>query len=104
MFDLAKKTDFTGLLWQPLAFMNSVHSGTDFDWEREWKVRGHVTFSYRQLAGVILPEGRANKMWRRAEDNGVPVICASWDRDRIEETLANRPTPKVKQKLVAVGR
>jgi hypothetical protein len=46
MFDLAKKTNFTGLLWQPIAFMNSVHNGHDFDWEREWKVRGSVTFSY----------------------------------------------------------
>jgi hypothetical protein len=31
MFELAKKTNFTGLLWQPIAFMNSVHSGNDFD-------------------------------------------------------------------------
>lgn len=103
MYETAKKTNFSGLLWQGIPFMNSVHSGNDFDWEREWKVRGDVTFSYRELAGVILPERTANKMWDRAQDNGVPVISAEWDLDLIEDTLANRPKPKVKRKLVKIG-
>jgi hypothetical protein len=98
MYEMAKKTNFTGLLWQGIPFMNSVHRGNDFEWEREWKVRGNVTFSYRELAGVILPERIANKMWQRAEDNGVPVVSADWDWDRIEETLATRPKLKVKPK------
>lgn len=99
-FRLAKQAKFKGLLWQPLAFMNSVHNGNDFDWEREWKVRGAVDFLYKELAGVILPERIANKMWQRAEDRGVPVISAGWDADRIEETLAERP--KIRKKKVTV--
>lgn len=96
IYEIAKRSNFTGLMWQGIPFMNSVHERNDFDWEREWKVRGNVSFSHRSLAGVILPENTAFKMRRRAEDNGVPVISASWGQDRIEETLANRPEKKVK--------
>jgi hypothetical protein len=103
LYEMAKKTNFAGLLWQGIPFMNSVHSGNDFDWEREWKVRGNVAFRYRELAGVILPERTASKMWHRALDNGVPVISAEWNRDRIEETLAKRPKPKAKRTLVRIG-
>jgi len=103
LYEMAKKTNFTGLLWMGIPFMNSVHSGHDFEWEREWKVRGDVSFSYRELAGVILPERIANKMWYRALDNGVPVISAHWDADRIEETLATRPQVKPKLKFAKVG-
>jgi len=42
-------------------------------------------------------------MWHWALDNGAAVISAEWDRDRIEETLANRTKPKVKRKLVKIG-
>jgi hypothetical protein len=73
--------------------------------EREWKVRGNVVFSYAELAGVILPEHGASKMWGRALDRGVPVVCVDWDQDRIEETLAIRPIPKMKRKMnLAVSR
>jgi len=60
---LAQKTNFTGLLWQPLAFMNSDYEGNDFDWEREWKVRGSVTFTRiitHELASHRHPTGVRN--------------------------------------------
>jgi hypothetical protein len=67
------------------------------------EVRGDASFGYRELAGVILPERIANKMWQRALDNRVPVISAHWDVDRIEETLATRPKVKPKLRFAKVG-
>ena len=106
MYKQAKLNRFRGQDWHLLPFMNSVHDGNDFDWEREWKIRGNVSFLYRELVGVIMPERGTLKLRQRVERFGVPVIAAGWDADRIEETLASRPRirPPVKPKRLVLAR
>jgi hypothetical protein len=39
-------------LWRILPFVNSMHEGYDFSWEREWRILGDLEFAARDIVCV----------------------------------------------------
>ncbi|HYT87077.1 MAG TPA: hypothetical protein VEL76_00025 [Gemmataceae bacterium] len=103
MYEVAKRLKFTGLLWRGLPFMNIMHVGHDFAWEREWRVAAHVKFDYDDLVGVFLPDD-AKSLRKKVSAKGVPIISTEWDREQMEEELAKRERKSKVQKAKAPGR
>jgi len=103
MYELAKRSKFTELLWRGLPFMNSMHFRHDFAWEREWRVTVHVKFDYDDLVGVFLPDD-AKSLRKKVSAKGVPIISTEWDREQMEEELAKRERKSKVQKAKAPGR
>ena len=42
VYSIAAKGNFTGKTWRILPFVNVMHDGHDFAWEREWRVAANV--------------------------------------------------------------
>lgn len=55
---MVKLRDFGNPLWDLTPFMDLVMPGTyEWDWEREWRVRGELRFAPKDIAFVVTPEG-----------------------------------------------
>lgn len=55
---LISRGDFTAALWQLTPFIDRVIPGRyQFEWEREWRVPGGLSFTMEDVAFVITPEG-----------------------------------------------
>lgn len=72
-----------------------------FEWEREWRVIGDVSFHQDDIAFLFLPEGdhvKARQWFSdvRIENSGpayfCPYIDPRWGMDRIQDALENVPT------------
>lgn len=56
--DLLHTQDFTDQLWTLTPFIDLVIPGRyDFDWEREWRVPGELSFNLSDVALVVTPDG-----------------------------------------------
>lgn len=76
--------------WRILPFVNSMHDGYDFSWEREWKVRGDLSFSSKDIVCLIMPADREEKWKDRMAKNGIAVISPGWTYEQIVAELANQ--------------
>lgn len=55
---LQASKDFTDPVWDLTPFIDLVMPGTyEWDWEREWRVRGDMNFTLDDVAFVITPKG-----------------------------------------------
>ena len=55
---LVKAKDFGHPIWDLTPFMDLLIPGTyEWDWEREWRVRGDLSFTLRDVAFVVTPDG-----------------------------------------------
>jgi hypothetical protein len=77
-------------LWRILPFVNSMHKGYDFSWEREWRIRGDLKFSSRDIVCLILPADREEPLKERMAENGIAVISPGWTYEQIVAELANQ--------------
>ena len=77
-------------LWRILPFINAMHEGYDFSWEREWRVRGDLTFSARNIVCLILPEDGEDDLKERMAQNGVATISPGWTYEQIVAELARQ--------------
>ncbi|MGL4260589.1 MAG: abortive infection system antitoxin AbiGi family protein [Afipia sp.] len=77
-------------LWRLLPFVNSMHDGYDFSWEREWRVRGDLTFATKDIVCLILPDTGEDKLKERMAKNGIAVISPGWTYEQIVAELANQ--------------
>jgi hypothetical protein len=65
----------TNPLWKLLPFFDSVTSGHDFTWEREWRVPGGVLFGLADVAFLIVPRGVDVDVFQNPAP-GVPQLSA----------------------------
>lgn len=84
LFEMAQEGDFRrGRLWRLLPYLNAMHEGYDFAWEREWRLRGNLRFESKDVVCVILPEDGEEKLKKDFLAKGVPVISPGWSAERI---------------------
>jgi len=92
--------------WRLMPFIDNPgnYSGRlyRFEWEREWRVIGEMSFQQGDVAFLFLPEedhDRARQFFAdvEVENSGpayfCPYIDARWDMNRIQEALKNVPPP-----------
>lgn len=99
---MASKKNFTGTIWHVLPFVNVMHDGHDFTWERESRIRGHLNFELQDLVCVILPVDES-ELRERMEHVGIAAIAPEWNYEEMIGELARqqRKTKKIwKDKLV----
>ena len=87
---VAKKGFRAGKLWRLLPYLNAMHEGYDFTWEREWRVLGGLEFSPEDVICVILPENGEDGLKRTFLEWGVPVISPGWTAERIVAEFSNQ--------------
>ena len=90
-------------IWSLTPFIDAPgsydRSNYEFDWEREWRHVGSLSFSTEDVAFLLIPEEQHNaafEFFKDAETNklGPPYFCPyvdpSWDRKRILTLFAGR--------------
>lgn len=56
--DLRRRKDFNHPMWDLTPFVDLVMRGRyEWDWEREWRVRGDLHFALSDIAFTVTPEG-----------------------------------------------
>jgi hypothetical protein len=62
--DLLRTQHFEDRYWKMLPFIDLVSPSRryEFDWEREWRVPGGLTFTMSDVAFVVLPDGAAHEV------------------------------------------
>jgi hypothetical protein len=62
-------------MWKLTPFIDSVSSGYDFTWEREWRVPGGFKFDRSDVAFLIVPRSGGSSVMENPAP-GVPVLSA----------------------------
>jgi hypothetical protein len=103
LYDIAKPNVGNGLLWRMLPFINVMHDGHDFSWEREWRILGDLAFEANDVVCLIMPEGADEKNRKVMAKNGIAVISPGWRYEQIVAELAKqqRATKRKWVKLLA---
>ena len=83
IYEIAAERGFCGKLSRLLPYLNAMHEGYDFAWEREWRVVGNLEFEFQDIACAILPEEGEDELKRQYMEGGVPVISPGWTAERI---------------------
>lgn len=89
IYEVSAKKEFTGRMWRTLPFVNIMHNGNDFVWEREWRVVGDVPFTLGDLVCVILPEYET-QLRREMAAKGIAAIDPDWDHEQVVAELASQ--------------
>jgi hypothetical protein len=76
-------------LWRILPYVNSMHEGYDFSWEREWRIGGDLTFSNRDIVCLILPTSE-EELKERMATAGIATISPGWTYEQIVSELAKQ--------------
>ena len=79
-----------GQLGRLLPYLNAMHEGYDFAWEREWRVLGDLDFGFEDVVCVILPEDGEDGLKGEFLGEGVPVISPGWTAERIVAELSGQ--------------
>jgi len=90
VFEAAAGRGFKGKIWRVLPFVNAMHERYDFTWEREWRIAGSLRFKLQDLACVVLPAGRENKLKHAFAKAGVAVISPGWTYEQIIAELGRQ--------------
>jgi hypothetical protein len=90
LFDDSVKSAFVGKAWKMLPYLNVMHSGYDFSWEREWRVLGSLKLTRKNVVALILPEGDQSDLKVFSAKYGIPVLSPGWTYDRIVEEFASQ--------------
>ncbi len=99
--DIAEDQDFRKCkLWRLLPYLNAMHEGYDFTWEREWRVRGDLKFTPKDIVCAILPEYDATDWKKKFLQQGIPVISPGWSTERIVSELSGQAR-KARRRWVA---
>ena len=75
IYKISKEHNFhKGKLRRFLPFLNAMHEGYDFTWEREWRVLGDLDFDPKDVICIILPEDGEREWKRKFLTWGVPLF------------------------------
>jgi hypothetical protein len=84
--ELKSRRDFSHPMWDLTPFMDLVMPGRyEWDWEREWRVRGDLRFLLEDVAFVITPEGVGE----------IPALDGFYIHPRHDLIVAASPQPLV---------
>ena len=84
IYEIAARRDFgSGRLRRLVPYLNVMHEGYDFAWEKEWRLIGNLAFIARDIVCVVLAEQGEEALTREFLKRGVPVVSAGWPADRI---------------------
>ncbi len=91
VYQLSKKSRFKkDKLWRLLPFLNAMHEGYDFAWEREWRLLGDLDFKPKDVISVILPEHGETDRKREFMKSGVPVISLGWSTEKLVSEFSDQ--------------
>lgn len=90
--------DIDDPLWDLTPFVDNPGSGEwgnyEFEWEREWRVVGDLTFGLSDVAFLFIPEQHQPAwvdFWESHLGAGAtfpgPMLDAGWDLERMQEEL-----------------
>ena len=96
-----KGGEIEDIFWRIAPFFDIVTKAEDrpkykFEWEREWRVCGGLSFETQEVAFLVIPENRhqdARDFFKNAEYENTgpnykcPYIDIGWSIQRIEETF-----------------
>ena len=103
IYDVAAASGFEdGACWRLLPYLNGMHEGYDFAWEREWRVAGNLEFQAEDVVCVVLPETGEEELTRAFLKRGVPVVSPGWSADRIVAEFS-RQARRAKELWAAAG-
>jgi hypothetical protein len=97
-FKTGKSTGFKGTTWRMLPYVNAMHPGCDFAWEREWRVVGDFDFELDDLVCAILPASYHGPQKLRLNKLGIAFIDPTWSYERMVEELSEQ---KINTRVVA---
>jgi hypothetical protein len=80
------------------ALINIISERVDFSWEREWRLKGDLSFNFDRLVAIIAHDPKAfrrkiNKKFGRKlqrEIKSVPVISPEWNYEQLVEEMTFR--------------
>ncbi|MHC5215169.1 hypothetical protein ACYSNR_00770 [Enterococcus sp. LJL128] len=73
--------------------VNHVSSANDFQWQREWRMKGDYNFDYRQIVAVIAPEREHDEIREACEFkmiNKLTFIDSEWNTEEILHQLSQK--------------
>jgi len=82
--------DPADVVWELTPFIDYVMPNHEFEWEREWRVRGGLDFSSSDVAFFFAPESEHNGLTTALGFN-VLGIDTSWTDVRLQQAIANLP-------------
>ncbi|MGD9795339.1 MAG: abortive infection system antitoxin AbiGi family protein [Acidimicrobiia bacterium] len=78
-------------IWRLTPFIDYVTSNHHFEWEREWRVLGGLSFESANVGFLFGPEGEHVDLLARL-DLTVPIVDPSWDDpDQVQAAFAPLP-------------
>lgn len=75
------------------SIINIVKKGHDFHWEREWRVRRRLRFSYNEVYAVIAPHNKHENIKELLginELNYIPFIDSKWNYEEMLERISHQ--------------
>jgi hypothetical protein len=89
LYDLAvsKEDGVSRRLYGILPYVTLMSEAYDFSWEREWRVKGRLEFSLRDIYCAILPEKGVDKISSKLRANNVACIFPSFTPEMIAEEI-----------------
>jgi hypothetical protein len=83
-------------LWELTPFVDFPGEYGDtmyrFEWEREWRVPGNLTFTTEDVAFLLAPEYEHNALRGTLAGYACPYFDPLWRLDRIQQAVAVLPT------------
>jgi hypothetical protein len=77
-------------LWRFLPFINAMHAGYDFSWEREWRLKDDFKFKLKDIVCVILPPTGEENIRQQLSEAGIAVISPGLSFQQIVAELAKQ--------------
>lgn len=91
LFTNVLESDANGsMLWRILPFLNAMHENCDFSWEREWRIRKHLSFKMSDIVAVVLPAKGEDDLKEIFAKVGTAVISPGWTYEQIVAELARQ--------------
>ncbi|WP_318509113.1 hypothetical protein [Bacillus sp. T3] len=83
--------DTLGAFFTLGSIINIVKKGHDFHWEREWRVRKRLRFTYDEIYAVIAPRNKHEKIKKQLRINDfnyIPFIDSKWNYEEMLERIS----------------
>jgi hypothetical protein len=85
IFESSLKMDFVGSKWKVLPFVSAMHDGCDFAWEREWRLRGRLSFETSDIVCAVVPDDVDREVKNKLAALAIPMYSPGWNVERMIE-------------------
>jgi len=90
IFENAGASRWRDPMWKVLPYVDAMHEGYDFTWEREWRTTEHFSFVLRDVVAIILPSEGEDDLRSEAVEAGIPCISPGWTYEMIVAELSSQ--------------